>query len=141
MAEINNNNNNFNSTVNSLFNGMSAFLTSKTVMGEPQVIGDTTIIPLMDVNFGVGAGANSPARGGNTAGGGMGGKMSPSAVIVIQGDFVRILPIGETNKLQSVMDMIPGVVEKVQKFLSGKGKSEEEKAVDEAIDNLGEKNI
>ena len=131
----------FNNTVNSLFNGMSAFLTSKTVMGEPQVIGDTTIIPLMDVNFGVGAGATAPARGGNSAAGGMGGKMSPSAVIVVQGDFVRILPVGETNKLQNVMDMIPGVVEKVQKFLSGRGKSDEEKAVDEAIDNLSDKDI
>ena len=135
------NKNDFNNTVNSLFNGMSAFLTSKTVMGEPQVIGDTTIIPLMDVNFGVGAGATAPARGGNSAAGGMGGKMSPSAVIVVQGDFIRILPVGETNKLQNVMDMIPGVVEKVQKFLSGRGKSDEEKAVDEAIDNLSDKDI
>ena len=135
------NKNDFNNTVNSLFNGMSAFLTSKTVMGEPQVIGDTTIIPLMDVNFGVGAGATAPARGGNSAAGGMGGKMSPSAVIVVQGDFVRILPVGETNKLQNVMDMIPGVVEKVQKFLSGRGKSDEEKAVDAAIDNLSDKDI
>ena len=135
------NKNDFNNTVNSLFNGMSAFLTSKTVMGEPQVIGDTTIIPLMDVNFGVGAGATAPARGGNSAAGGMGGKMSPSAVIVVQGDFVRILPVGETNKLQNVMDMVPGVVEKVQKFLSGRGKSDEEKAVDEAIDNLSDKDI
>ena len=135
------NKNDFNNTVNSLFNGMSAFLTSKTVMGEPQVIGDTTIIPLMDVNFGVGAGATAPARGGNSAAGGMGGKMSPSAVIVVQGDFVRILPVGETNKLQNVMDMIPGVVEKVQKFLSGRGKSDEEKAVDEAIDTLSDKDI
>ena len=135
------NKNDFNNTVNSLFNGMSAFLTSKTVMGETQVIGDTTIIPLMDVNFGVGAGATAPARGGNSAAGGMGGKMSPSAVIVVQGDFVRILPVGETNKLQNVMDMIPGVVEKVQKFLSGRGKSDEEKAVDEAIDNLSDKDI
>ena len=135
------NKNDFNNTVNSLFNGMSAFLTSKTVMGEPQVIGDTTIIPLMDVNFGVGAGATAPARGGNSAAGGMGGKMSPSAVIVVQGDFVRILPVGETNKLQNVMDMIPGVVEKVQKFIRGRGKSDEEKAVDEAISNLEETDI
>ena len=52
MADVKKND--FNSTVNSLFDGMSAFLTAKTVMGEPQRIGDTTIIPLVDVNFGVG---------------------------------------------------------------------------------------
>ena len=134
-------NSDFNSTVNSLFDGMNAFLTAKTVMGQPQKIGDTTIIPLMDVNYSVGAGASSPEKGGNSTAGGMGGKLSPSAVLVIQGDYVRILPIGETNKLQSVMDMVPGVVDKVQKFLSGRGKSEEEMAVDEAIDSLDDTNI
>ena len=135
------NNGDFNQTISSLFKGLDQFLTSKSVVGEPIQAGDMTIIPLMDVNFGVGAGTTAPARGGNSAAGGMGGKMSPSAVIVVQGDFVRILPVGETNKLQNVMDMIPGVVEKVQKFLSGRGKSDEEKAVDEAIDNLSDKDI
>ena len=139
MADVKKND--FNSTVNSLFDGMSAFLTAKTVMGEPQRIGDTTIIPLVDVNFGVGAGASQGSKGGNSAGGGMGGKMSPTAVLVIQGDYVKIVPVGETNKLQSVMDMVPSVVDKVQKFLSGRGKSAEEKAVEDAIDNLEETNI
>ena len=139
MADIKKND--FNSTVNSLFDGMSAFLTATTVMGEPQRIGDTTIIPLVDVNFGVGAGASQGSKGANSAGGGMGGKMSPTAVLVIQGDYVKIVPIGETNKLQNVMDMIPSVVEKVQKVLSGRGKSDEEKAVDDAINSIEETDI
>ena len=51
------NGNDFNATVGSLFRGMDTFLTSKSVVGEPIQIGDTTIIPLCDVNFSVGAGA------------------------------------------------------------------------------------
>lgn len=46
-----------NETVNSLFQGMEGFLTSKTVVGEPIYIKDTIILPLVDVSFGMGAGA------------------------------------------------------------------------------------
>ena len=48
---------NFDTTVNSLFSGMDHVLSSKTVVGEPQVIGDTIILPLVDISFGMGAGA------------------------------------------------------------------------------------
>ena len=50
---------NFDTTVNSLFGGMDHVLSSKTVVGEPQVIGDTIILPLVDISFGMGAGAFS----------------------------------------------------------------------------------
>ena len=46
--------NDFNTTVSTLFNGMDSFLTTKTVVGEPTKIGDTIILPLVDVAFGVG---------------------------------------------------------------------------------------
>lgn len=46
---------NFDTTVNSLFSGMDHVLSSKTVVGEPQVIGDTIILPLVDISFGMGA--------------------------------------------------------------------------------------
>ena len=50
------NENNFKETVNSLFKGMDSFIAAKTVVGEPIHIGDTIILPLVDVAFGVGAG-------------------------------------------------------------------------------------
>ena len=49
--------NNFGYTVESLFNGMTNFMTTKTVVGEAIHIGDTIILPLVDVSFGMGAGA------------------------------------------------------------------------------------
>ena len=52
-------NNNFQSTVESLFKGMDSFITTKTVVGETITVGDTIILPLVDVTFGVGAGAFS----------------------------------------------------------------------------------
>ena len=53
------NENNFKETVNSLFKGMDSFISAKTVVGEAIHVGDTIILPLMDVSFGVGAGAFS----------------------------------------------------------------------------------
>ena len=70
------NENNFKETVNSLFKGMDSFIAAKTVVGEPIHIGDTIILPLVDVAFGVGAGAFSGDKKDN-GGGGMTGKMTP----------------------------------------------------------------
>ena len=76
------NENNFKETVNSLFKGMEEFITTKTVVGDPVTVGDTIIVPLVDVSFGVGASAKTEEKK-NSGGGGMGGKISPSAVLVI----------------------------------------------------------
>ena len=75
--------NSFNNTVESLFKGMDSFITTKTVVGDAIHIGDTIILPLVDVSFGVAAGAFSQEKKNNGAGG-MGGKINPSAVLVIQ---------------------------------------------------------
>ena len=52
MADIN-----FKGTVDALFQGMNGIVSSKTVVGDAIHIGDTIILPLIDVSFGVGAGA------------------------------------------------------------------------------------
>ncbi len=54
MAETN-----FNTVVGSLLSGMDSILSTKTVVGEPTKVGDTIILPLVDVSFGVGAGSTS----------------------------------------------------------------------------------
>lgn len=61
--------NSFNEVVNSMMQGMESFLSSKTVVGQPTQAGDTTIIPLVDVTFGVGAGASSQEKKNGGAGG------------------------------------------------------------------------
>ena len=63
------NENNFKETVNSLFKGMDSFISAKTVVGEAIHVGDTIILPLMDVSFGVGAGAFSGEKKDNGGGG------------------------------------------------------------------------
>ena len=49
-------NNNFNETIGSMFKGLDTLIGTKTVVGEPTFVGDTIIVPLVDVNFGIAAG-------------------------------------------------------------------------------------
>lgn len=110
--------NNFNNTVQSLFKGMDSFLTTKTVVGDAVHIGDTIILPLVEVSFGVGAGAFSQEKK-NNAGGGMGGKITPSAVLVIQNGTTKLVNVKNQDGITKILDMVP---EFVNKFTSGKNK-------------------
>ena len=103
--------NNMNGVVDSLIKGMETFLSSKTVVGEPTKIGDTIIVPLVDVTFGVGAGASTNGNK-NGSGGGMSGKMTPSAVLVIKNGQTKLINIKNQDTITKVLDMIPDLVDK-----------------------------
>lgn len=103
--------NNFNTTVQSLFKGMDSFITTKTVIGEAVHIGDTIILPLIEVTFGVGAGAFSQEKK-NNAGGGMGGKITPSAVLVIQNGNAKLVNVKNQDSITKILDMVPELVDK-----------------------------
>lgn len=114
------NENNFKDTVNSLFKGLDTFISAKTVVGEAVHIGDTIILPLVDVTFGVGAGAFEGDKKSN-GGGGMTGKMTPSAVLVIQNGTTKLVNIKNQDGLTKVLDMVPDFVDR---FAAGKNSSE-----------------
>ncbi|MDD3173623.1 MAG: GerW family sporulation protein [Herbinix sp.] len=104
--------NSFNSTVESLFRGMDNFITTKTVVGDAvRVDTDTIILPLVEVSFGVGAGAFSGEKK-NNAGGGMGGKISPSSVLVIQNGTSKLVNIKEQDSVTKILDMVPDLINK-----------------------------
>lgn len=102
---------NFRSTVESLFKGMDSFISSKTVVGDAIHIGDTIILPLVDVSFGVAAGAFAK-EGSNNAGGGMGGRIQPSAVLVIQNGCTRLVNVKNQDGITKILDMVPDFVDK-----------------------------
>lgn len=103
--------NSFNATVESLFKGMDNFVTTKTVVGEAIHIGDTIILPMVDVSFGVAAGAFSQDKKNNGAGG-MGGKIMPSAVLVIQNGTTKLVNIKNQDGITKILDMVPDFVNK-----------------------------
>lgn len=112
--------NNFQSTVESLFKGMDSFITTKTVVGDAITVGDTILLPLVDVSFGVGAGAFSGEKK-NNGGGGMGGKISPSAVLVISNGVTKLVNIRNQDGLTKILDMVPDFL---NKFSEGKKETE-----------------
>ena len=102
-------NNTFRNTVESLFKGMDSFITTKTVVGDAIHIGDTIILPLVDVSFGVGAGAFAGEKK-NNGGGGLAGKMTPCAVLVIQNGTTKLVNVKNQDGLTKVLDMVPDFV-------------------------------
>ena len=125
--------NNFNEVVNSMMKGMESFLSSKTVVGEPTQVGDgTTIIPLVDVTFGVGAGASSQEKK-NGGAGGMTGKMSPSAVLVIKNGQVRLVNIKNQDTINKIVDMVPDIIDRIKS--KGSDMPKDEEVIDAAFPN------
>ena len=123
---------NFQGVVESLLRGMNGVLSTKTVVGEATKIGDTIILPLVDVTFGVGAGSGSNTnKGSGTGAGGIGGKMTPSAVLVIQNGSVKLVNVKNQDTVTKVLDMVPDMVDK---FLDKKKQAPAEVTDEQALD-------
>ena len=124
--------NQYSGVVESLLKGMDTLLSTKTEVGEATQIGDTNILPLVDVSFGVGAGAgvNDEKKTQNGAGG-LGGKMTPSAVLEIgKNGSARLVNIKYQDTVTKILDMVPDILDRF-----GKKDKEEEKIDDkEAVD-------
>ncbi|HIT61482.1 MAG TPA: GerW family sporulation protein [Candidatus Fimousia stercorigallinarum] len=122
------------STVTSLFEGMDAFFSSKTVVGEPIHINDVIIVPLVDVTFGMGAGnaANGTSKK-NREAGGLGGKMTPSAAIVIQNGQTKLVNIKNQDAVTKILDLVPDVIDRFKN-----GKNEPDISDDEVADMIHE---
>ena len=95
--------NSFNSVMDSLLKGVDSVISTKTVVGEAKQIGDTIILPLVDVSFGLGAGGN---------GGGVGGKITPSAVLVIKDGHKKLVNVKNQDTVTKILDMVPDLVDK-----------------------------
>ena len=93
-------------------------------------------MPLIDVSFGAGAGAYEKSDK-NSAGGGIGGKMSPSSVLVISKDGIKMVPVNQPqDTLSRIIDMVPDVI---NKFTKSDSDDELDEDVEETIDELKNK--
>lgn len=126
--------NNFDATIASLFKGMDSFISAKTVVGDAVTVNDTIILPLVDVSFGVGAGAFAGEKK-NNAGGAMTAKVTPSAVLVIQNGATKLVNIKNQDAVTKILDMVPDVIDRITGAV-GKVKTDEE--IDSAIQDASE---
>ena len=125
-------NNNLSDTVEALFKGMDSFISAKTVVGEAVHIGDTIILPLVDVSFGVAAGAFSQDKKNNGAGG-LGGKIQPSAVLVIKDGHTKLVNVKNQDSITKILDMVPDVIDKFTSKDKDKVEVEEVEDIDDII--------
>lgn len=132
--------NNFNATIQSLFHGMDNFITTKTVVGDAIHIGDTIILPLVDVSFAVGAGIFVEDKK-NNGGGALGGKINPTAVLVIQNGTTKLVNVKNQDGITKILDMIPDFVDKFtsKHAENKKAKSKAAPAEEKAKAEAGEK--
>ena len=118
--------NKFGETMESLFKGMDAFISSKTVIGDAVKFDDGTIVlPLVDVSFGVAAGAfANDGDKKNNGGGGLGGKIQPSAILIIKDGSSKLVNVKNQSGMTKILDMVPDFVDK---FSSGSDDDKKDK--------------
>jgi len=92
---------------------------TKTIVGDPINVDNTTIIPVMTASFGFGTGIGEGTEPGKSVGkgggGGAGAKVSPSALIVIRDGEVNVYNLGQKGTLEKLAGMIPEIVSKFSK--------------------------
>lgn len=119
--------NNFKDNIEALVNGMENYLNTKTVVGEAISVGDNILLPLADVSFGVGVGTFGSADKNNGCGG-MGAKITPTAVLVVNSDSARVLSLKDNPGLiEKIIDIAPGII---SKFTKKDSKEKEDDAED-----------
>lgn len=133
--------------VSEMFEGVTdsfkGMIDVNSVIGEPIKMEDgTMIVPVSKVSFGFGGGGmefDGDKCTDTRFGGGMGGGASvkAEAFLVISGENVRLIPLSSTSSsLDKLIDLMPGMVDKVNGFISGKKNKKAAKKA--AADSAGE---
>ena len=98
--------------IQQLVSGLETVVNTNTVVGEAIKIDGATIVPLIEVSFGMAAGAFGNPEDGKGAGG-MGAKMTPFALLVVQNGATRVINIKNQDAITRLVDLIPDAVDKI----------------------------
>ena len=102
---------------------------ANTVIGAPiQVSEGVTLIPISKITFALASGgadmaAKEAATSGTFGGGaGCGVKIIPVAMVVVQGDRVRVLPIDEpaSSAAERIIEQLPMLLDKITELIQGR---------------------
>ena len=102
---------------------------TNTIVGAPiQTPDGVTLIPISRVSMGMGGGGatfgnKKEAEEGNLGGGvGVGVKIDPVAFLIVKDGVTRVVPVAvpPLNTVDRVVEMVPGVLDRVEKFFDKK---------------------
>ena len=99
------------SNIESLCANLDNFVSTKTVVGEAITIGNIVLLPLIEVSMGMAAGGSENKDKGTA--GGLGAKITPSAVIAIINGNVQLINIKNQDAVTRLIDMAPGIADKL----------------------------
>lgn len=102
--------------LDTLMKNLKELVTTKSVVGEPIQAGNATILPIMKVSLGFGAGGGTAAEKTNSRGGGGGGgaSISPVGFLVVEDGKAMMVTPG-TSKWDWIAESIPDLWEKLAK--------------------------
>lgn len=105
--------------ISSILEQMAKFFQSDTVVGDPIQVGEITLIPLITISFGVGNGASFAPKEKKgqwgPAGAASGGKISPSAVIVIKNNEVSVISLTGKGTLDKLNELMPSIIDRLDR--------------------------
>ncbi len=126
-----------------IFDELENFLTTKAVVGEPIEVGDITLIPVINVTFGMGTGggeggkSHSNSQEGGAAG--LGAKISPTAVIVIKEGDISVIPLNRGGGMDQLVDMVPELLRKFKTKSRPGGTAEKGRGKSKGKDSVRER--
>lgn len=122
--------------ISELFKGIDTMIDTKRVVGEAQTFSDMIILPLVEINFALGAGVfDEGLMTKNKQKGAMGAKVKPTAVLVINKEgHARVINVGNSSVVEKLIDLAPEYVDKLKKGLKP-SKSENEDIINKAFED------
>jgi len=127
--------NNVMEVITGIVGELKQIASAESIIGEAVTVGDKTVVPIVKVTVGFGAGGGEGEKdkngSGYGAGGGGGCIVEPAAFIIMDKTGISLLP-AKPGKVDSIVEAIPGVVNKIIKLkdklkkTGGGGKEESE---------------
>ncbi|MCK4813963.1 MAG: sporulation protein [Candidatus Marinimicrobia bacterium] len=109
---------NVNDTLSTLLDKVKALAKTETVVGDPIIVQDVTLIPISKISIGFATGGgghdgNNKKDGGEGAGGGV--TITPIAVVVVKkGQESRLMWLKkEDRSLNKLLDLVPGILDRI----------------------------
>lgn len=129
---------NLKENLETIFSRLENMFRAKTVIGDPLTIGEVTLVPVVNVTFGIGAGGGESAAFGEQGGGGLGAgtgaRMTPSAIVVINGNHVSLLPLAGKSSLGSIIEQVPELIGELRKVVQTDKKASANNTPDDYAD-------
>lgn len=121
---------------------------ANTIVGQPIVTGEVTIIPISRLSVGVGSGGtefgskHKKPEDNSCFGGGAGAGVNliPVGFLVVKGDSVKLLPVAPpaATTVDRAIEMVPEAIDKITGFIEKQQeKKKAEKAAQDGTDKPG----